>query len=191
MTATPFASDIDAWLDGLCAEDRAELIGRLSRPAGNADRSSRVRSRRRRTLAVLMVSCALLLPWIVLLAVRLPHSYRAVHWDATWVGFDSILLIMLATTVLLAWRRQQITLLAAFGTGVLLACDAWFDVLTANHHDLGYSIFFAVAVELPLAALLIRTSWLMLLHSTRFLDPAAPRSLWRATLPAEFTAPRM
>jgi hypothetical protein len=38
---------------------------------------------------------------------------------------------------------------------VLLVCDAWFDVLTARGDDQTWSLVTALAVELPLAGLLI------------------------------------
>jgi hypothetical protein len=48
-----------------------------------------------------------LIPWIVLLAITLPHRYVASHWTVTWVGFDIVLLGCLAPTAWLAWRRLR------------------------------------------------------------------------------------
>jgi hypothetical protein len=46
----------------------------------------------------------------------------------------------------------------AFATGLLLVCDAWFDVMTADADDIALSLVTAFVVELPLAALLIAGS---------------------------------
>jgi hypothetical protein len=45
--------------------------------------------------------------------------------------------------------------LFAFASGVLLLCDAWFDVLTAKRGDFTVSVLTAVLAELPLAVVLI------------------------------------
>ena len=54
---------------------------------------------------MLTVASAVLIPWIVLLALTLPRHYVAGHWRLTWVGFDIILLASLAATAWFAWRR--------------------------------------------------------------------------------------
>ncbi len=46
-------------------------------------------------------------------------------------------------------------MLAGFATGVLLICDAWFDIMTAAPADRWVSLLTAAFGELPLAALLI------------------------------------
>jgi hypothetical protein len=111
---------------------------------------------RRRWLAVLLTGASAgLIPWIVLLAITLPHRYVAGHWTVTWVGFDMALLGCLAVTAWLAWRRRQSVVIFAFTTAALLSCDAWFDVTTASGRaDTITAIASASLLELPLATLL-------------------------------------
>jgi hypothetical protein len=112
--------------------------------------------RRRRRLVLLLTGSSVgLIPWIVLLAITLPPRYVAGHWTLTWVGFDSVLLSLLALTAWLAWRRRQALIVTAFLTAALLVCDAWFDITTASGRaDTIFAIASAVLLELPLAALL-------------------------------------
>ena len=51
---------------------------------------------------------------------------------AVWMGFDCVLIVFMAATAVLGWMRRQLVVLPAFTTGILLICDAWFDVLTAG-----------------------------------------------------------
>jgi hypothetical protein len=79
--------------------------------------------------------------------------------------------------------RRQLLVLTAFTTGVLLICDAWFDVMTAAPMDRWPSVLTALLGELPLAALLITGALRILrLTATRLyvLDPGMP--LWRIPL---------
>jgi len=53
-----------------------------------------------------------------------------------------------------ARRLREMLLPAAMVTGTLLVCDAWFDVILSwGTRAWRWSVFSAVAVELPLAAL--------------------------------------
>ena len=88
---------------------------------------------------------------IVFLAITLPANYVA-------LGFDALLVAFMVTTAVLVFLRRQSALLTAFTTGVLLICDAWFDVMTAGPHDLWESALTATLVELPLAIILIATA---------------------------------
>jgi hypothetical protein len=119
-----------------------------------------MRSRRsieiRRIRVWLSVSAAIaLVPWIVYLALSLPEDYVAQDWRATWVGFDILLLSFLIATAVFGFLRHQLLTLVAFTTGVLLICDAWFDVMTARRADMVVSVLSAALAELPLAAILI------------------------------------
>ena len=96
-----------------------------------------------------------LVPWTVYLGFTLPQSYNAQHWEVTWVGFDILLLAFLIATAMLGFIRHPLLTLFAFATGVLLVCDAWFDVLTARRGDFAVSVLTAVLGELPLATVLI------------------------------------
>ena len=110
---------------------------------------------RRLRLGLMICGSVGLIPWIVFLSVSLPTTYVAQNWSATGVGFDALLVTLLATTAILGWQRRQLLLLTAFATGMLLICDAWFDTMTAQPGDRWLSIATAIFGELPLAAILI------------------------------------
>jgi len=173
----------DAQIAAMSAVERRELITRLERPIGELLPES-VLVRVRRVRLVLIVGAIVgLIPWTVYLAITLPDKYIAHNWPATWVGFDVLLLLFMAVTAVLGLLRRQLLVLTAFTTGVLLICDAWFDVMTAAPMDRCPSVLTAVLGELPLAALLITGALRILrLTATRLyvLDPGMP--LWRIPL---------
>ncbi len=72
-----------------------------------------------------------LIPWTVFLAIKLPIRYTARHWTLLWVGFDLVLMIVLAYTAWAAWFRKQIMVVMSIVAGTMLAADAWFDVITS------------------------------------------------------------
>ena len=115
--------------------------------------------------------------------VRLLDKYIAHNWPATWVGFDVLLLLFLGATAVLGLLRRQLLVLTAFTTGILLVCDAWFDIMTAAPNDRWLSVLTAVVGELPLSAILI-TGALRILRVTAsrlyLLDRGMP--LWRIPL---------
>jgi len=137
--------------------ERRELILRLAPvPAGLVPAPRTMERIRRWRLALMLACVAALIPWIVYLAITLPSHYEARNWVATWVGFDVILLAMLVATAVFGWRRRLLLLPTAFASGVLLVCDAWFDVLTSQRGaDLVQALLTAFLVELPLAFILI------------------------------------
>jgi hypothetical protein len=120
-----------------------------------------------------------LIPWTVYLGLTLPQSYTAQHWQATWVGFDVLLLAFMMGTAVLGFVQHHLLTLFAFTTGVLLLCDAWFDVLTAKRGDFAVSVLTAALGELPLAAVLIigplRIARLQVFPSSRSWWPFARR----------------
>jgi hypothetical protein len=61
-------------------------------------------------------------------------------------------------TAVLGYLRRQLLVLAAFTTGVLLICDAWFDLMTAGPKDIWLSLITAFLVELPLAIFMITSA---------------------------------
>lgn len=166
--------------------ERRELIRGLA-PGPNAGfPSARAIARVRRWRLTLMVLCiAALIPWTVYLAVTLPSHYEAHNWVATWVGFDILLTVMLALTAISGWRRRQLLFPAAFASGVLLICDAWFDVLTSHAGtDLVQALLSAVLIELPLAFILIAGPLRLLRYvaiRNGLVDPAV--RLWRMPIP--------
>jgi hypothetical protein len=49
-----------------------------------------------------------------------------------WVGFDILLLMFTIATATLGFVRHHLLTLFAFTTGIVLICDAWFDVMSAR-----------------------------------------------------------
>jgi hypothetical protein len=146
----------DEEIAAMTAAERRDLILRLApRPDGMPPLRTIERIRKWRT-ALMLVCVAALIPWTVYLAVTLPSHYVARNWVATWVGFDILLLTMLTLTAVAGWKRKQLVFPTAFASGVLLICDAWFDVMTSQRgDDLTQALLGAFLVELPLAFVLI------------------------------------
>jgi hypothetical protein len=118
-------------------------------------RSRRVIQIRRTREWLTLCAGIALIPWTVYLGFTLPQNYSAQHWQLTWVGFDILLLGFMIATAVLGFVHHHLLTLFAFTTGVLLVCDAWFDVLTAKRGDFAVSVLTAVLGELPIAAVLI------------------------------------
>jgi hypothetical protein len=173
----------DAQIAAMSDAERHALIGRLERPLGEVLDASALARMRRVRLVVMTGAVVGLVPWIVYLSITLPDRYIAHNWTATWVGFDILLLVFMAATAVLGVLRRQLLVLTAFTTGILLLCDAWFDVMTASPQDRWLSIATAVLGNLPLAVLLITGALRILrLTATRLylIDPGMP--LWRVPL---------
>jgi hypothetical protein len=96
-----------------------------------------------------------MVPWIGYLAVTLPDNYVAHNWIVTWIGFDVLLIGFMLATLVLGYLRRQLLVFAAFTTGVLMICDAWFDLMTAGPRDLWLSVVTALLIEVPLAIFMI------------------------------------
>src|SRR5579871_6214553 len=73
-----------------------------------------------------------LIPWIFNLAANLPAKHLVHHWDAVWVGFDVIMLIVLGLTLFFAIRKVLWVTLSATALATLFIVDAWFDILTSQ-----------------------------------------------------------
>ena len=102
----------------------------------------------------------------------MPTGYHSKAWSAAWVGFDILLLLALAGTVVAAMLRRQIVVMLAVFTATLLLCDAWFDiVLDWGTSDVWASLASAAFVEVPLA--------LFLLFRVRKLVRVALQRRWR------------
>ena len=173
--------------------ERRELILRLAPLPEGLLPAPRTLERIRKWRLVLMLGCvAALIPWTVFLAITLPSHYEARNWVATWVGFDLILIAMLAATAVFGWRRRQLLFPTAFASGVLLVCDAWFDVLTSQPGaDLVQALLTAFLVELPLAFVLIAGPLRLLRYvaiRNGLVDPGLP--MWRMPIPMPELWPR-
>src|ERR1700753_789375 len=110
---------------------RRDLMQRLERPLDEVF-SPAVARRMRHTRLTLMVGGSIaLIPWMIYLAITLPDNYVAHNWPATWIGFDCVLISSMFATAVLGLLGRELVILPAFTTGVLLVCDAWFDIMTA------------------------------------------------------------
>jgi hypothetical protein len=179
----PGSALTDAQIAELAPRDRQDLIRRLARPSGELVPPRSVSRLRRRRLTVIIGATVALIPWTVYLGLTLPDRHVARNWSVTWVGFDALLLAMFAVTAVLGVLRRQLLVLASFTSGVLLVCDAWFDVTTAGPHDIWLAVSTAAVLELPIAALLISSSLRLLrLSAARLwlLEPGV--RLWQVPL---------
>jgi hypothetical protein len=170
----------DARIAAMSADERRDLIHRLQRPLDEVIPPLVARRMRRTRLTLMVGGSIALIPWIVYLGFSLPPNYVAQNWPATWMGFDCLLVAFMAATAVLGWLRRQLVLLTAFTTGVLLICDAWFDILTAGlGRNLAVPMLTAALGNLPLAAILM-TGAVRILRLTAvrlfFLDPETPLS---------------
>ena len=169
----------DGQIGALTMGERRELARRLLGVPPVIVLPEREARRRRRTLVLLGVGCIALVPWVIFLALSLPRHYETGDWRATWVGFDVVLIFALAMTAYLGWKKRQLVMFAAFATGLLLACDAWFDITTASSSDQLTAAASAILIELPLAGLLLSVTYRLLkLVAARRLGGAPPHTLW-------------
>jgi len=173
----------DARIAAMSPADRRDLIQRLQRPLDEVFPPPVARRMRRTRLTLMVGGSIVLIPWIVHLGFTLPSNYVAHNWPATWIGFDCLLIAFMAATAVLGWLRRQLVVLPGFTTGVLLICDAWFDIMTASPSQMWESVLTAALGNLPLAVLLISGALRILRLTARrlwFLDPET--SAWRLPL---------
>ncbi|MCW2663064.1 MAG: hypothetical protein JWP83_4216 [Mycobacterium sp.] len=146
----------DAQIAALTPEQRRDLISRLERPLSDVIDPVLLSRIRRIRLGLMIGGSIAMVPWLGYLSMTLPANYVAHNWTATWVVFDILLVVFMLATALLGYLRRQLVVLAAFTAGVLLVCDAWFDLMTAGPDDVWISVVTALGIEVPLAILLIR-----------------------------------
>jgi hypothetical protein len=173
----------DVHIAAMSPTERRDLIQRLQRPLDEVFPPPVARRMRRTRLTLMVGGAVVLIPWIVHLGFTLPANYVAHNWPATWIGFDCLLTAFMVATAVLGWLRRQLVVLPAFTTGVLLICDAWFDIMTAAPSQIWVSVLTAALGNLPLAVILITGALRILrLTATRlwFLDPGTPA--WRLPL---------
>ncbi len=97
---------------------------------------------------------AVLIPWDIYLAISLPRRSISAHYRLTWVGFDVLLILVMARIGWCAHRRTPNVVLTFVVGSTLLVTDAWFDVTTAaTGIDRTKAVVSAVVLELPIAAL--------------------------------------
>jgi hypothetical protein len=173
----------DAQIAALTAEQRRELISRLEQPLSELIDPVLLGRIRRIRLGLMVGGSIAMIPWLVYLSVTLPENYVAHNWPATWVGFDILLVAFMSATAVLGYLRRQLLVFAAFTSGVLLICDAWFDLMTAGPKDLWLALVTALLIELPLAVfMIIGAQRIVRLTMMRFwrLDPGM--RLWQLPL---------
>jgi hypothetical protein len=146
----------DAQIEALTPEQRRDLITRLEQPLSDVIDPERLSRIRRVRLSLMIGSSVAMIPWLVYLSVTLPQNYEAHNWPATWIGFDVLLVAFMLATAVFGYLRRQVLLFFAFTSGVLLICDAWFDLMTAGPDDLWLSVVTAMLIEVPLAIFMIR-----------------------------------
>lgn len=145
----------DEQIAALTPEQRRELISRLEQPLSDLIDPELLGRIRRIRLGLMIGGSIAMIPWLVYLSVTLPENYVAHNWTATWVGFDVLLVAFMLATAVLGYLRRQLLTLAAFTSGVLLICDAWFDLMTAGPKDIWLSLVTALLIEVPLAIFMI------------------------------------
>lgn len=132
-----------------------------------SDRTARAGHARRFTLVILAGGCAGLVPWVGYLAGSLPDRFDTGQWRLAWVGFDIGLLCLWGAAGWLGWRRHPATVPVLAAVAAMMCCDAWFDVmLDWRTSDWTASVALAVAVELPVAALLLTRARHLLVGGT-------------------------
>ncbi|MGB8387757.1 hypothetical protein [Mycobacterium sp.] len=172
----------DAQIAALTPQQRRELVIRLQQPLGDVIDPILLNRMRRIRLSLMIGGAIAMIPWLGYLSVTLPANYVAHNWPATWVGFDTLLVGFMLATAISGYLRRQVLLFAAFTSGVLLICDAWFDLMTASPRDIRLSLVTAL-IEVPLAIFLIAGALrIMRLTMMRLwlLDPGM--RLWRLPL---------
>jgi hypothetical protein len=133
--------------------------------------------RRRRVVSLVLATVTLVLvPWTLWLSIVLPARHTTHDWDATWVGFDLVLLMALGLTVVAYRKRWLVLPLVASAAGVLLYADAWFDIWLSGA---AASSIVALFAELPVGTFCIWLAWEALTATSRgdrtALVPASPR----------------
>jgi hypothetical protein len=173
----------DTQIAELTPEERRELIRRLEAPLSDVIDPAVLGRIRRIRLSLMIGGSIAMIPWIVYLAFTLPESYVAHNWPLTWVGFDLLMVMFMIATAAFGYFRRQVLMFSAFTSGVLLICDAWFDLMTAGPDDRWLSIITALGIEVPLAIFLITGAHRILrltMMRLWLLDPAM--RLWHLPL---------
>ncbi|MFZ1162432.1 hypothetical protein [Mycobacterium sp.] len=173
----------DAQIAAMSPAQRRDLIQRLERPLDEVFPPAIARRMRRTRLTLMTVGTIALIPWVIYLAFSLPDNYVAHNWPATWIGFDCVLITFMIATAVLGWLRRELVILPAFTTGVLLICDAWFDIMTAGPGQFWMSVSAAALLNVPVGAIMIAGAVrIVRLTAARlwFLDPTTPA--WRLPL---------
>jgi hypothetical protein len=145
----------DAQIAALTPEQRRDLISRLEQPLSDVIDPAFLSRIRRIRLSLMTGGSLAMIPWLGYLSTTLPQNYVAQNWSLTWIGFDILLAGFMMATAVFGYLRRQLLVPAAFTTGVLLICDAWFDLMTAGPRDVWLSVATALLIEVPLGVFMI------------------------------------
>src|SRR5262249_33460636 len=139
------------------------------------------RERRFIGLALTVGGAVLLIPWVAELATTLPDHHSSHQWRLAWTGFDVALPLAFACTPVLGWRRRQLVTTALTVLGVLLLCDAWFDItLSWGSREQTASVATAIVAEIPVAIFAFWLAQRLLRETVRYVwhlegrEPPAP-----------------
>lgn len=128
---------------------------------------------RRPFAAVMLAATLVLIPWVVLYVSRLPERHVIEHWATAWTGFDLVLAALLGATAWAAFAGRQIIVPILVATATMLACDAWFDVVTSwGTDDAWLSILTGAVVEVPLALSFLVLARRLVLAATAAVRPS-------------------
>ena len=145
----------DEPIAALTPEQRRELVTRLEQPLSDLIDPMLLARIRRIRLGLMVLGSIAMIPWLVYLSLTLPDNYVAHNWPVTWIGFDILLATFMVSTAVFGYLRRQVVMFAAFTAGVLLICDAWFDLMTAGPDDVWLSVVTGLGIEVPLAIFMI------------------------------------
>jgi hypothetical protein len=119
---------------------------------GRPETPPEIRERARRMAWLYTVAAAVLLPWIVYLAITLPKRDLDRHYRLAWVGFDCLLVFAIVRTAYMAFRIDPRVQFPATATATLLFVDAWFDITTSGSRAAALeALLLALLVEIPAA----------------------------------------
>lgn len=172
----------DNEIDALTPAQRRDLIRRLQRPIGEVMSSAYPSRLRRAHLGLMTGGVVFMIPWIVYLDSTLPQAHMVRNWSLMWVGFDCLLVLFMAATAVLAWQHRHLLVFSAFTTGILLLCDAWFDVMSADADELASAMVTAALGGLLAMILIAGAVSLVRLNAIRLWELDARQSLWRLPL---------
>ena len=172
----------DEQISELTGAQRRELIQRLERPRADLEPRGLSHTLRHAHLGLMTGGAIFMIPWIVYLSFTLPQHYTVRDWPLTWVGFDSLLVVFMIATAVLTWLHRQLLVFPAFTTGILLLCDAWFDLTTAVPSELPGAVVTAVLGAILAIILIAGSVSVVRTNAGRLwlLEPG--QSLWRVPL---------
>ncbi len=153
----------------------AEAGDRPEASARDESRQAHRARRARRIAAIYGIGALVVIAWDTHLGLSLPDRNMAQHWNAVWVGFDGMIVVMLALT---AWRlahRDRRVVAPAVATATLMFVDAWADITTSARRDLWQSILLAVVLEIPVGIVSLVVAHRALAALTDVTRPAPER----------------